>query len=96
MRRQRLNHLSRAEKEELNRQFKHTVDDGLVRPSRNEFGSPILFVHKADGSLRLFIDYIGMNEVTRKDAYPLPHVDDTLNELKDASFTLIRIVATGF
>jgi hypothetical protein len=66
MRRQRLNHLSRAEKEELNRQFKHAVDDGLVRPSRNEFGSPILFVHKAGGSLRLCIDYIGMNKVTRK------------------------------
>jgi hypothetical protein len=32
------------------------------------------------------IDYRGLNEVTRKDAYPLPRVDDTLDELKDASF----------
>jgi hypothetical protein len=44
------------------------------------------FVCKADGSLRMCIDYRGLNEVTRKDAYPLPRVDDTLDELKDANF----------
>jgi hypothetical protein len=43
-------------------------------------------VRKADGSLRLCIDYRGLNEVTRKDAYRLPRVDDKLDELKDASF----------
>jgi hypothetical protein len=61
------------------------VDAGFIRPTYNEFGSPILFVRKADGSLRLCIDYRGLNEVTRKDAYPLPRVDDTLNELKRIS-----------
>jgi hypothetical protein len=71
----------------------------LIRPSHREFGSPILFVRKADGSLRRCIDYHGLNEVTRKDAYPLPHVDDTLDELKDAIFTLIstsRLVSSKF
>jgi hypothetical protein len=44
-------------------------------------------VRKADGSLRLCIDYCGLNEVTRKDASPLPRVDDTLDELiKGANF----------
>jgi hypothetical protein len=42
-------------------------------------------VRKDDGSLRLCIAYRGLNEVTRKDAYPLPRVDDTLDELKDAN-----------
>jgi hypothetical protein len=42
-------------------------------------------VVKFDGSLRLCIDYRGLNEVTRKDAYPLPRVDDTLDELKDVN-----------
>mgnify|MGYP003688019815 FL=1 len=86
MRRQRLNRLSPAERAELNRQLKDAVEAGLIRPSYSEFGSPILFVRKADGSLRLCIDYRGLNEVTRKDAYPLPRVDDTLDELKDANF----------
>jgi hypothetical protein len=44
------------------------------------------FVRKAGGSLRLCIDYRGLNEVTRKNTYPLPRVDDTLDDLKGANF----------
>jgi hypothetical protein len=96
MRRQRLNRLSLAERAELNRQFKDAVEAGLIRPCYIEFGSPILFVRKADGSLRLRIDYRGLNEVTRKDAYPFPRVDDTLDELKDANFYTHLDLASGF
>jgi hypothetical protein len=87
MRRQRLNRLSPAERAKLNRQLRDAVEAGLIRPSYSEFGSPILFVRKADGSLRLCIDYSGLNEVTRKDAYPLPRVDDTLDNLRTRFFT---------
>jgi hypothetical protein len=86
MKRRRSNRLSPVERAELNRQLKDAVDAGLIRPSYNEFGSPIIFVCKADGSLRLCMDYRGLNEVTRKYADPLPRVDDTLDELKDANF----------
>jgi hypothetical protein len=96
MRRQRLNSLSLAERAELNRQVKDAVDAGMIRPSYREFGSPILFVRKVDGSLRLCIYYRGLNEVTRKDAYPLPRVDDTLDELKDANFYTHLDLACGF
>jgi hypothetical protein len=96
MRRQRLNRLSPAERVELNRQLKDVVDAGLIRPNYCAFGSPILFVRKADGSLRLCIDYRGLNEVTRKDAYPLPRVDDTLDELKYANFYTHLDLASGF
>jgi hypothetical protein len=61
MRRQRLNILSPAEHAELNRQLKDAVEAGLIRPSYSEFGSPILFVRKAGGSLRMCIDYRGLN-----------------------------------
>jgi hypothetical protein len=96
MRRQRLKRLSPAERAELNRQLKDAVEAGLNRPSYSEFGSPILFVRKADASLRLCIDYRGLNEVTRKDAYPLPRVDDTMDELKDANFYTHLDLASGF
>jgi hypothetical protein len=56
MKRQRLNIVSPAERAELNRKLKDAVDVGLIRPSYSEFGPPILFVRKADGSLRLCID----------------------------------------
>jgi hypothetical protein len=72
MKRQRFNRLSPAERVELNRQLKNVVNVCLIRPSYNEFGLPIHFVRKGDGSLRLCIDYRCLKEVTRKDAYPLP------------------------
>jgi hypothetical protein len=50
MRRQRLNRLSPAERAELYRQLKDAVKAGLIRPIYSEFGSPTLFVRKADGS----------------------------------------------
>jgi hypothetical protein len=53
-------------------------------------------VRKADGSLRRCIDYRGLNEVTRKDAYPLPRVDDTLDEIKDANYYAHLDLASGF
>jgi hypothetical protein len=97
MKRQRLNILSPAERAELTRQLKDAVDDGLIRPRYCEFGSPILFVRvKADGSFRPCIDYRGLNEVTRRDAYPLPRVDDTLDELKDANFYTHLDLTSGF
>jgi hypothetical protein len=81
MRPQRINRFSLAKLEEFNRLFNDVVTDGLVQPSRSEFGSPVLLVRKADSSLRLYFDYRGLSEVTRKDAYPLPRVNDTLDEL---------------
>jgi hypothetical protein len=75
---------------------KDAMDTTLIRPSHSEFGSPILFVRKAYGSLRLCIDYRGLKDVTRKDAYPLPRVDDTFDELKDANFYTHLDLAYGF
>jgi hypothetical protein len=96
MKRQRLNTLSHAYRDELNRHLNDAMEARMIRPSYSEFGSPISFVRKADGSLRLCIDYRGLNEVTRKDAYPLPRVDDTLNELNDANFYIHLDLAPGF
>jgi hypothetical protein len=96
MKRRRLNILSPAKRAKLTRQLKDAMDVGLIRPSYSEFGSLIVFVRKAYGSLRLCIDYRGLNEVTREDAYPLPRVDDTLDELKDANFYTHLDLAFGF
>jgi hypothetical protein len=88
--------LSLAERAELNRQLEETMETGLIRPSYIEFDSPILFVQKVYGSLRLCIDYRGLNEVTHKDANPLPRVDDTIDEIKDANFYTHVHLAHGF
>jgi hypothetical protein len=72
------------------------MDAGLIRPIYSEFGLPILSMRKVDGSLRLCIDYRGLNEVTRKDAYPLPRVEDTFDEPRDAEFYTHLDIAFGF
>jgi hypothetical protein len=61
----------------------------LIQPNHSDFGSLILFMRKADASLRFYIDYNGINKVTRKDAYPLPRVSVTLDEIRDVNFTPI-------
>jgi hypothetical protein len=96
MKRKHLNKLSPAKRAELNRQLKDAMEDGLIRPISYEFGAPILFVRKVDGSLRLFIDYRRLDEDTREDAYPLPRVDDTLDELKNVIFYTHLDLASGF
>jgi hypothetical protein len=96
MKRQRLNRLSPAERAKLNRQLKDAMEAGLVRPSHSDFGSSILFVRKDDGSLRLCTDYRGLHEVTRKYVYPLPRVDDTLDEINDANFYMHLNLASSF
>jgi hypothetical protein len=96
MKRQRLNQFSPKERAELNRQLKDAVEAGLIRHSLSEFGSPIRFLRKVYGSLRLCIDCRGIYEVTRKDVHPLPRVDDTLDELKEAKFCTHLDLAPGF
>jgi len=54
---------------------------GLIEPSVSPYGSPVLFVQKKDGSLRMCIDYRALNKITMRDRYPLPRIDDLLDKL---------------
>ena len=57
------------------------VNDDVIQPSSSPWASPIVLVRKKDGSARFCVDYRKVNEVTNKDAYPLPCIDATLNTL---------------
>ena len=64
----------------------------ITRASRNRnpavagTGAPVLFVKKKDGSIRLCIDYRALNEVTNKNKYNLPRIDDLFDQLKGAKY----------
>lgn len=60
------------------------MDIGYIRPSVSPWGAPVLFVKKKDGGLRLCIDYRELNQVTIKNKYPLPSIDDLFDQLKGA------------
>jgi hypothetical protein len=49
---------------------------GFIRPSSSPWGAPVLFVEKKDGTQRMCVDYRSLNEVTIKNKYPLPRIED--------------------
>ena len=59
---------------------------GFIRHSSSPAGAPVLFVKKSDGSLRLCVDYRGLNEITIKNRYPLPLLQETLTRLSQAKY----------
>ncbi|XP_058071169.1 uncharacterized protein LOC131220227 [Magnolia sinica] len=75
-----------CEMEELRKQIDDLLTQGFIRPSVSPWGAPVLFVKKKDGSSRLCIDYRRLNQVTVKNKYPLPHIDDLFDQLKGAKY----------
>jgi len=70
------------ELKELKEQLQELQEKGYIRPSSSPWGSPVLFVRKKDGSLRMCIDYRILNEVTIKNKYSLPRINDLFDQLQ--------------
>jgi hypothetical protein len=66
---------------ELKEQIKELLKKGFIHPSSSPWGAPVIFVLKKDGSQRLCVDYRALNEVTVKNKYPLPRIDDLFDQL---------------
>jgi hypothetical protein len=71
---------------ELKKWLDDNLEKGFIRASLSPAGAPILFVKKLDRSLRLYVDYRGLNEGTIKNRYPLPLIRETLNKLAKARY----------
>ena len=77
---------SEDELKETKRQIYEYLDAGHVRPSSSSFGAPVLLVKKKDGSMRMCIDYRGLNDITVKNNFPIPRIDDLHDRLGKAKY----------
>jgi hypothetical protein len=77
---------------ELKEHIKELLEKGFIRPSSSPWGAPVIFLPKKDGTQRLCVDYHALNEVTVKDKYPLPRIDDLFDQLHGACvFSMIDL-----
>ncbi len=70
-----------ALKEKVKDAVEQLVQDGWVEDTNSPWSAPIVPVPKSDGSVRLCVDYRGVNKVTAQMHYPIPHLDDLLNKV---------------
>jgi hypothetical protein len=77
--------VSRPELVELKKQIGELLEKGYIRPSTSPWTTLMLFVEKKDGTKRMCIDYRSLNEVTVKNKYPLPRIEDLFDQLRGAS-----------
>jgi hypothetical protein len=72
----RPNRMAANQLADLKEQLQELLDKGYIRPSALPWGAPIIFVSKKDGTQRMCVDYRSLNEVTIKNMYALPRIDD--------------------
>jgi len=77
--------MSPSELAELKKQLEELLEKQFIRPSVSPWGAPVLLVKKKDGSFRLCVDYRQLNKFTIKNKYPLPRIDDLMDQLRGAS-----------
>ncbi|MCO5552042.1 hypothetical protein L7F22_005552 [Adiantum nelumboides] len=78
--------VSQAQQEEIMRQVNELVEKGMVRPSSSPFCSPVLLVHKKDGTYRMCVDYRALNKITIKNRFPVPRIEDLFDKLQGSTY----------
>jgi hypothetical protein len=69
---------------ELKKQIEELLEKYFICSSSSPWGAPVLFVNKKDGSRRMCVDYRSLNEVTIKNKYPLPRIEDLFYQMRGA------------
>jgi hypothetical protein len=74
------------ENEEIRHQIQELLQKWNIRPNSSPYESSIVLVQKKDGTWNLCIDYRALNKITVRNQYPIPRIDDLLDQLKGEKF----------
>ena len=83
-------------RDEMRKIIDRNVTEGLMEPCSSPWAAPTLLVRKANGGWRLVCDYRRLNSVTTADSYPLPEINDCVNELAESKFFSTTDLCLGF
>lgn len=78
--------VSRAERDVIQAEVDKMLSKDIIEPSCSPWASPVVLVKKKDGTWRFCVDYRHLNNITKKDVYPLPRIDDALDSLHGAKY----------
>jgi hypothetical protein len=93
---QRLRRAPQVHQEIIDREVNRMLDEDIIEPSDSPWASPVVMVKKKDGSWRFCVDYRKLNDNTRKDSYPLPHIEDTFDSLAGSRYFCALDLASGY
>ena len=82
--------------EEINKQIDEMLRNGVCRPSHSPWSSNVILAKKKDGSMRFAIDYRLLNDITKKDAYPIPYIQTILDKLEGSEYYSFFDVASAY
>ena len=83
-------------REAVQKEIELMLKEDIIEPSNSEWASPLVIVRKKDNTIRLCVDYRKLNAETQVDAYPMPRIDDILDQVGQAKFITTLDLAKGY
>ena len=80
----------------LRKEIKYLLDNDFMKPSQSEWSSPCILVPKSDGTFRMCTDYRKVNSVTKPDTFPIPRIDDCIDNIGHAKYVTKFDLLKGF
>ena len=87
---------SHSDREFIEKTVAKLLKEGKIKPSKSPWGAPVVLVRKKDGNLRFCVDFRELNDVTKKDAYPIPRIDEMLDGLNGSKYFCTLDLASGY